>query len=240
MKWSGAIAMSLACAVAGFFGGRISSGAAPAPADSAEVQSPKATGNTSASTTDERDERPSKSGGRDPGGRKTLKPAKPNGNQLVTDLEEIVKSWSNQKVILEDGEEREITLFDLGKLSRIMTAIGRTNEADIALLREIIKAEDDTSEEGEVLGLLVSLPLLGRDIELRGSTVLDEELAKVNEEDDGSIEEILPTMLFSLAKRSPAEAEAWLDTFSKRPDVDDFVLDVDELKATIAKSKQTP
>jgi predicted RNA-binding protein associated with RNAse of E/G family len=44
-------------------------------------------------------------------------------------------------------------------------------------------------------------------------------------------------MLYTLTRKNPAEAEAWLKTFQARPDVDDFTVDVDELKAVVEKGK---
>jgi hypothetical protein len=59
-------------------------------------------------------------------------------------------------------------------------------------------------------------------------------------EEDEMFSEALPMMLYTLAKQNPAEAEAWLKTFTARPDVDDFTLDADELKALIEKAKKAP
>ena len=80
----------------------------------------------------------------------------------------------------------------------------------------------------------------GRDIEIRGSAVLEETVEKAAVEEDDNFSEVLPMMAYTLAKRNPAEAEAWLKNFEARPDVDDFTVDVDELRAVIEKAKTDP
>src|SRR5690606_25666757 len=99
--------------------------------------------------------------------------------------------------------------------SHIMSSLEKTTEADIAELKEMVKADEHPEDDAEILEALVTLPLLGRDIQLRGSRALDAEIDRALEDPiDTEVEEMLPIMLYSLALQNPAEAESWLENFS--------------------------
>ncbi len=133
----------------------------------------------------------------------------------------------------------ELLLFDLAKFSHIMSSLEKTTEADIAELKEMVKADEHPQDDAEILEALVTLPLLGRDIQLRGGRALDAEIDRALEDPlDTEVEEMLPIMLYSLALQNPAEAEAWLESYSNREDVEDLLIDREELQAAIEKAGQ--
>lgn len=233
MKMSGAIAMSVACALAGFFGGRLSQD--PASAKKGNDETAERSGGRAGGTDDSGRNTSgklgsSKSGSRSSNGAK--------GGTLSETLREIVGAWNNQDVTMPDGSETELLLFDLAKFGKIMSSLDKTSEADIAEIRDLIRTDEDSSEEAEVLKTLVTLPLIGRDIELRGARALDDEIDRALEDPiESDAEEILPIMIYSLAVQDPAQAEAWLENYSKREDVDELLVDTEELQAAIDKAK---
>lgn len=235
MKLSGAIAMSLACALAGFFGGRLSQGSA---ADSGPGgKSGTAAGRESGSPGGAETTASAAKGS----GKKSIRGSS-GGKQgpLADALRDIVASWNDQNLEMEDGSNSELLLFDLGKLSHIMSSLEKTTEADITELKDVARANDDSSEDAAVLEALVALPLLGRDIQLRGSRALDAEIDRALEDPmETEVEEVLPIMIYSLALQNPSEAEAWLENFTKRPEAEDLLIDEEELKAAIEKAKQS-
>ncbi|WP_035607278.1 hypothetical protein [Haloferula sp. BvORR071] len=234
MKMPVVIALCLGFAIAGFFGGRLS-GKDGGTATAGETTTTGA-GSTKSSRPDP-DDRPEKTGA----GKSDRRSISSNSNStLAGSLGEFIKSWSDQNIVLADGEEREVLAADLGQLSRLMASIGRADAADVAELRELLNPTDETSEETDMLKHLMLLPVLGREVELRGSAALDEMLDKNKETEDDIFSEAMPLMLYTLAKQNPAEAEKWLKTFKARSDADDFTLDADELKAIIEKSKKAP
>lgn len=179
--------------------------------------------------------------------RRTSSSNQGGSTRLADSLREILATWNKPGIVLENGDERDVLHADLGRLSEIMASIGRADAADLAEIRDVLLKEEESGEngndismEGEMLKALLILPLTGRDIELRGSAVLDEAVEKSAEVEDDMFSEMLPMMLYSLARQNPAEAETWLKSFQARPDVDDFTVDVDELKAVIEKGKVDP
>ncbi len=236
MKLSGAIAMSLACALAGFFGGRLSQGSSAEGASGGKSGAAAGGANGSPGGTEATASAAKGSGKRSNRGSSGGKKQGP----LADALRDIVASWNDQNLELEDGSNSELLLFDLGKLSHIMSSLEKTTEADITELKDVARANDDSSEDAAVLEALVALPLLGRDIQLRGSRALDAEIERALEDPmETEVEEILPIMIYSLALQNPAEAEAWLEGFSKRPEAEDLLIDEEELKAAIEKAKQS-
>lgn len=233
MKMSGAIAMSVAFALAGFFGGRLSQDPASAAKNSDEAA--ERSGNRAGAAGDSGRTPSGKSGSSKSGNRST---AGGKGGTLSETLREIVGAWNNQDVTMPDGSETELLLFDLSKFSKIMSSLDKTTEADITEIRDMIRTDEDSSEEAEVLKTLVTLPLIGRDIELRGARALDDEIDRALEDPiESDAEEMLPIMIYSLAVQDPAQAEAWLENYSKRDDVDELLVDTEELQAAIDKAK---
>ena len=225
------IALCIAFAIAGFFGGKLSS---KSESDSS------ATGNgpTLSSKSSRQDDEGSGSGASSKTGPRTI--ASTASTTLSDSFREFLKGWSDPKLTLADGDEREVLTGDLNKLNQLIASIGRADAADLAEIKEVLKTGEETPEETEMLVSLLQLPLLGREVELRGSAALEDMVEKNKEEEDDIFSEAMPLMLYTLAKQNPAEAEAWLKTFAARPDADDFTLDVDELKAVIEKSKKAP
>jgi hypothetical protein len=171
--------------------------------------------------------------------RSSPRPGKPVHGPLAATLQEIVNSFNDPGITLPDGSESELLLFDLAKFQRVMSSIDKSSEADIAELRELIVPGEDATEDAHTLHTIVSLPLLARDIQLRGGRALDDEIARAIEDPvETNVETTLPTMIYSLAIQSPAEAEAWLESYMKRTDTDDLIVDTDELRAAIDKAKQ--
>jgi hypothetical protein len=236
MKSSVAIAISLACAALGFLGGKLSSGSQPAAASPDESRG-AVTEQKASSRDDSRKPSSLKSGDRKSGHRprSTVKAQGP----MAEALQEMVDRFNNQEVTLPDGSESELLLFDMAKFGQIMSSIERASEADVEQLRELVRTTEESSEQANVLEALVSLPLLGRDIQLRGGRALDAEIDRALEDPvESEVEEVLPAMIYSLAIQNPTEAEAWLESYSKRTDVDDLIIDTDELRAAIDKAKQ--
>ena len=233
MKMSGAIAMSLACALAGYFGGRISSSPASAPDTSVSAQG-SPSGDPASTDSPGRPLAPRKNGSRDTGDRAGKK-----RGSLADSLAEMLHSWNHQDVVMPGGAESELLLFDMAKFSRIMASLQKTTAADISELKDMLNSdEEDESEETEILKALVMLPVLARDIELRGARALDAEIERGLEDPiESDVEEILPTMAYTLAIQNPEEAEQWLESLSSRDDLDDLLIDEDELQAAIDKAK---
>lgn len=235
MKWPGAIAMSLVFAALGFFGGRMSQ--ASAPEGSAKGGSARDGGNGKSSSRLERSESSSKSGERHSSRRSTGTVVKAKG-PLAEALQELVDSFNNQAITMPDGNESEMLLFDLAKFSHIMSSLGNASEADIEQLRELVSANEDSTADADTLETIVTIPLLSRDIQLRGSRALDGEITRaLKDPAQSNVEEILPAMVYTLAIQNPTEAEEWLANFNKRTDLDELILDGDELRAAIDKAK---
>lgn len=223
--------LCLVFAMIGFFGGRISDKPEEAAGDAVAK-----TGSDSPAGASRGDDPDAKRGA---AGKKSERRTNSSGGEkrLADELKDLLATWNKPDIALADGDQREILHTDLGELSRILTAIGRADAGDLAEMRELLMKTEETTEDGEILNALLMLPLIGRDIEIRGAAVLEETVEKAAIEEDDNFSEILPMMAYTLAKRNPAEAEAWLKTFEARPDVDDFTVDVDELKAVIEKGK---
>ncbi|WP_367874975.1 hypothetical protein [Luteolibacter sp. Populi] len=226
-------ALCIAFAIAGFFGGKLSSKGEP---DSSPP------GGNRGFEISSKSPRPDDEGSNSGSPAKTHRPtvASAGPTSLSDSFREFLKGWNDPKLTLEDGDEREVLTGDLNKLNQLIASIGRADAADLAELKEVLKTGEETPEETEMLVALLQLPLLGREVELRGSAALEDMVEKNKEEEDEIFSDAMPMMLYTLAKQNPAEAEAWLKTFSARPDADDFTLDVDELKAVIEKSKKAP
>ena len=233
MKLPVAPVLCLVFAAIGFLGGRLSG---KAEGSLAATESAKHAVN--ATGTDRRDdEEGSRSRGM-AGSKSERRTNSPGGQKrLAESLREILATWNKPSLVLANGDEREVLHTDLGELSDILAALSRADAADLAELRELLVNTEETTTEGEIFNALLMLPLVGRDIELRGAAVLEETVEKAAVEEDENFSEILPMMLYTLARKNPAEAEAWLKTFEARPDVDDFTVDVDELKAVVEKGK---
>jgi hypothetical protein len=228
-----ALVLCLVFAALGFLGGRLSG---KAERSDAGADSAKQTGNAAgASRRDEDDD----SRNRGMAGTKSERRSNSSGGEkrLADSLRELLATWNKPTLVLAEGDEREVLHTDLGELGDILAAINRADAADLAELRELLMDTDETTTEGELLNALLMLPLVGRDIELRGAAVLEETVEKAAVEEDDQFSEMLPIMLYTLTRKNPAEAEAWLKTFEARPDVDDFTVDVDELKAVVEKGK---
>lgn len=235
MKSSVAVAISLACAAAGFFGGRLSQPSGPADGTAATTLQDKKSKRSTAGGDPEKST--SKSGSRRP----SQRPNKPVHGPLATSLQEVVDAFNHQDITLPDGSQTELLLFDLAKFSRVISSIDKSSEADLAELRELVRTNEDSTEDANTLEALVALPLLGRDIQIRGGRALDDEITRALEDPvESEVEEILPTMIYSLAIQNPTEAEAWLEGYMKRTDVEDLIVDTDELRAAIDKAKQDP
>jgi hypothetical protein len=236
MKSSVAVAVSLACAIAGFFGGRLSQSSKPADGTGAAVS--QETKSKRGAAGNDAEKSSTKSGARRSSPRSSNKPVH---GPLAATLQEVVNSFNNQDITLPDGSESELLLFDLAKFQRVMSAIDKSSEADIAELRELVRTNEDSTEDASTLQTVISLPLLARDIQLRGGRALDDEVARAIEDPvESNVEAVLPTMIYSLAIQSPAEAEAWLESYMKRTDTDDLIIDTDELRAAIDKARQEP
>ena len=233
MKLPFAVLLCLVFATIGFLGGRMS-GKSEGPDTGTEPT--KHSGSASgASRQDDEDGSRNRSMA---GSKSERRTAAPDGKKRLADsLRELLATWNKPTLVLADGDEREVLHTDLGELSAVMAAISRADAADLAELRELLLDTDETTEEGQMLNALLILPLTGRDIELRGAAVLEETVEKAAVEEDDNFSEILPMMLYTLTRKNPAEAESWLKTFEARPDVDDFTVDVEELKAVIEKGK---
>jgi hypothetical protein len=226
------IVLCLVFAGIGFFSGRMSG--KPQGSDAGSEPGKHLAGDSSAKSRDDDDPGRGRMAG-SKSERRTGSSAGPK--KLVDSLEDLLATWSKPGIVLADGDEREVLHTDLAELSELLAAINRADAADLAELRDLLLNTEDTTIEGEMLNALLILPLTGRDIELRGAAVLEETVEKSAVEEDDNFSEILPMMLYTLARKNPAEAEAWLKTFEARPDVDDFTVDVDELKAMIEKGK---
>ena len=233
MKVPVALVLCVVFAALGFLGGRLSG---KAEGSDAGTESAKQAGNATATSRRDDDD-----GSRNRGmaTSKTERRASSSGGEkrLADSLRELLAIWNKPTLVLAEGDEREVLHTDLGELGDILAAINRADAADLAELRELLLNKDETTDDGEILNALLMLPLTGRDIELRGAAVLEETVEKAAVEEDENFSEILPMMLYTLARKNPAEAEAWLKTFESRPDVDDFTVDVDELKAVVEKGK---
>ncbi|QJE95649.1 hypothetical protein [Luteolibacter luteus] len=233
MKSSVAIAISLACAAAGFFGGRLSQ--SPGPSGSR--------GDATAQETKSKDggarERAEKSSNKSSARRSSSRSNKPVSSPLAASLQEVVNSFNNQDLTMPDGSQSELLLFDLSKLERVMSSIDKASEAELAELKELVRTNEESSEDALILQTLISLPLLAREIQLHGARALDDEVTKALEDPvETNIEETLPTMIYTLALQNPTEAEEWLETYAKRTDTDELIIDNDELRAAIDKAKQ--
>lgn len=226
--------LCLVFAMIGFFGGKISGKSADGEDD------PSAKPGSGAVVSGPRGEDPDSRRGT--AGKKSERRTSSSGGEkrLPDELKELLATWNKPDVKVEEGDEREILHADLGELSQILASISRADAGDLAELREMLMKTEETTDDGEILNALLMLPLIGRDIEIRGSAVLEETVEKAAVEEDDNFSEVLPMMAYTLAKRNPAEAEAWLKNFEARPDVDDFTVDVDELRAVIEKAKTDP
>jgi hypothetical protein len=227
------IVLCLVFAGIGFFGGRISG--KPEDSGAASESGNPLAGGSSAKSRDDEDSGRGRNMSGSKSERRTASSAGPK--KLVDSLNDLLATWNKPGIVLADGDEREVLHADLAELSELLAAINRADAADLVEIRELLLNTDDVTIEGEMLNSLLILPLTGRDIELRGAAVLDETVEKSAVEEDDTFSETLPMMLYTLARKNPAEAEAWLKTFEARPDVDDFTVDVDELKAMIEKGK---
>jgi hypothetical protein len=154
---------------------------------------------------------------------------------LPDSFREYFKALGDQKLVLADGEEREVAAGDLIRLSQLMGMIGKADAGDVAELKEVLKASDSGAEETDTLKSLLLAPVLGRDVELRGAAALDEMLDKNVETEDDNFSEALPMMVYTLARQNAGQAEAWFKSYKARED--DFTVDADELKALIQKAK---
>lgn len=234
MKSSVAVAISLACAAAGFFGGRLTQ--SPASAESKDAATAQETKSKQGMGGDRPERSSSKSGARRSSSRTSNKAVH---GPLAATLQEVVNSFNNQDITLPDGSESELLLFDLEKFQRVMASINQSSEADIAELKDLVRTNEDSTEDAHMLQMIISLPLLAREIQLRGARALDDELTKAIEDPvETNIEVTLPTMIYSLAIQNPDEAEAWLESYKQRTDTDELIIDADELRAAIDKAKQ--
>lgn len=233
MKLPIVVVLCLVFAAIGFFGGKISS--QPEGAAKSAESGKQAGGSGGATGREGEDEARKRGMSGSKSGRRTGSPGAEK--RLADSLRDLLATWNKPDLVLANGDEREVLHTDLGELNEILASISRADAADLAELRELLLNTDETTEDGEVFNTLLMLPLTGRDIELRGAAVLEETVEKAAVEEDDNFSEILPIMLYTLTKKNPAEAEAWLKTFEARPDVDDFTVDVDELKAVIEKGK---
>lgn len=233
MKLPIVLLLCLVFATLGFLGGKLSSNSQASKVSEAPGRQP-GTSPAGSRGADDDSSRGKGMAGAKSGHRTTSSDA---NKRLADSLRELLTTWNKPALTLDNGDEREVLHTDLGELSEVMAAINRADAADLAELRELLMNTDETTEEGQMLNALLILPLTGRDIELRGAAVLEETVEKAAVEEDDNFSEILPMMLYTLTRKNPAEAEAWLKTFQARPDVDDFTVDVDELKAVVEKGK---
>jgi hypothetical protein len=238
MKWPVALAMSLVFAALGFLGGRMSP--ASTPDEATKGTSPRENGRQgTASSGSERSMSSTKSGERRihrraPG---TVKAQGP----LAESLQALVEAFNNKDITLPDGTDSELLLFDMAKFSHVLSAIESASQADVDQLRELVRTNEDSSEEADILETIVALPLLSRDIQLRGATALDAEISRALEDPvQTNVEEVLPSMAYTLALQNPSEAEQWLERFNKREDLDELIIDPEELQAAIDKAKAAP
>lgn len=232
MKMPLVVVLCLVSALAGFFGGRLGHGET-----SAETRGPtKSTGSATAGSRGDADGKDDKAASAKGGSRSGS--SKDDSTTLPDSFRNFLKAWNDQSLVLADGEEREVQAGDLIKLSQLMGMIGKADAADVAELKEVLKSSETGAEEIDTLKAMLLAPVLGRDVELRGAGALDEMIEKNAETEDDMFSDVMPMMVYTLAKQNAAEAEAWLKTFTARKDADDFTIDADELKALIQKAKK--
>lgn len=231
MKMPVVIVLCLVVGLAGFFGGRMSSPEAPAQSQGATKSDGGASGTSRGGDDGKGEKTGATKGDRRTGSNSGAKTLSESFNEYFTGLKD-------QKLVLADGEEREVLAADLAELSQLMGMISRSDKSDVAELKELLMSVEDTAEESEALKTLLLPALFGRDVELRGSAALDEMVEKNKDEEDDYFTDTLPMMVYTLAKQNPAEAEAWYKTFMARPDAEEFTVDTEELKALIAKGKK--
>ncbi len=230
MKMPLVVVLCLVCALAGFFGGRIGHGEA-----STEAQGPtKSSGPATTGARGDAEGKDEKTANAKGGSRSGS--SKEDASTLSESFRDFFTTLADQNLVLADGEEREVAAGDLIKLSQLMAMISKANAADVAELKEVLKTSESGAEETDVLKSMLLAPVLGRDVELRGATALDEMLDKNAETEDDNFSEVLPMMVYTLARQNSTEAEAWFKGYKARED--DFTVDADELQALIKKAKK--
>ena len=236
MKMPVVIVLCLVFALAGFFGGRMSGSGAPADAQASGKSGGSGSGGSSRGDGEGRGDKEKSATAK---GERRTGSGSSGSNSLPQSFREYFEAMKDQDLVLADGEEREVLVEDLTKLSQLTGALSRADKADVAELKEyLMTLEEPLDPEQEMLKTMLLRPLFGREVELRGAAALDEMVEKNQEEEDDIFSEILPLMVYSLAKQNPAEAEAWYTNFMKRPDAEEFSVDTDELKALIEKGKK--
>lgn len=227
------LVLCTAFAVIGFFGGRWTGSAKAKKEAVTEATVPR--GGFHGPRGDSPESRSTKSGTRPP--RTPARAA--TGDPTVDVAQEVIDAWNHQTLVVADGAETEQLVFDLAKFNRLMGALERANESEIARLRSVLLPADDDSFEADVLKTTANMMIAGREIELHGSRALDDTITRSLRDLDGpELDDLMPAMLYSLALQDRAAAEKWLDDFSQRPDLDDIIVDLDVLRAVLEKSKQ--
>ncbi|WP_193210655.1 hypothetical protein, partial [Luteolibacter marinus] len=163
-----------------------------------------------------------------------------SGSPTVDLTREMIDRWNQQDIVLPDGEESELLLFDLTRFGKLVESLVRLNDDEIAGIRPALLPENNDSYEADNLKITAGLLVAGREIELHGIKALDDTVARaLADPENAEIEDIMPVMLYTLAKQDPTAAEKWWAENSKRDDLDDF-FDMDEMKAALEKSRTSP
>lgn len=150
---------------------------------------------------------------------------------------EMIATWNDQEITLPDGHTTELLIFDLRKYSQLLSSLDRANEDEVAQIRGFLLPEDNDSFEADILKTIGTVLLASRDIQIHGSLALDDTIARARANPDNTdIEDIMPTMLYTLAEQDPAAAEKWLIENEANDELEDY-LDFDSMKAAMEKSR---